>query len=238
MPRGSVTVVAGATGVGRTAFALQVLAHGLTADGGRVQVVESGEMRHQEVAALLVAQLAGLSRGEATGSRESTPETRERMKAAAGPLRDAPLVICDDATMSVDALFAHAQQVRAERGAIDLIVVDTWHHIEQREMERAPSALEAIAREFECAVLVTAVLPTRVRYLRPGLDDIHTRDEGLFSAAKTVLMLARQNAWSSESDDSFDHSKPEAAEIVVAKSVDSPVGVVPVTWRGRECRYD
>ena len=158
----------------------------------------------------------------------------DRLVAASGALRDAPLAIDEQPSLNILAVRNKVRRVRREYGRVGLLVVDYLQLMvgdgsEQNrngEIEKISRGLKSLAKELNVPVLVLSQLNRSAEKedRTPRLSDL--RESGSIEQdADVVLMLARPK----EADEKFQVAA-DSAELIVAKQRNGPVGDLKLTF--------
>lgn len=149
---GELYVIAGDTGAGKSMFALDVARHAAIRQGMPV-LMFSLEMSAGEVGTRLLAAESGVPLAALRAGRID-PRGWAAIAAARSKVRDAPFVVDDRPSVSVDDVLLAARQMRS-RTELRLLIID---HLQL--LGGAPSArsLKLLARELRVPVLLVSQL--------------------------------------------------------------------------------
>lgn len=230
---GQLIIAAGRPGMGKTAFALAVMACAARAGEGAAVLGWTGEMESPEWAERSLVAESGIDgnvvraggHGQGVGLR---PSEMSKLTNAAGTLANLPIYIDDTPSISLWQLRSKARRLRAQKG-LALVVVDylqlmrSGERMEDREKEIAAISrgLKSLAKELECPVLALSQLNRKVEERsdkRPGIADI--RESGQIEQdADVILFLYREGF--------YDKAAPQnVAEVIVAKQRAGRMGTV------------
>lgn len=226
--RGALTIIAGRTGKGKSAFIQQVCEY----VGGHGQaLLATPEMRAAELGDRALARACGIDLWRIRLGVLSSAE-RHQLAGYRPPPRG--LFVYDAARQTSPAILLQARAVTLA-GKLDLLAVDYVQYLADRrdrdetrasQLGRMARDLKALGRELGCAVLLGAQLNRRVEdrgeEAAPRLSDL--RESGdLEQDADVVLFL---------------HGPHDATmRVVVAKHRGGPVGEVSLGWEPAFTRF-
>lgn len=236
---GNLTIVAGATSMGKTSFAMQVATRLAVED--RVPVaVFSLEMSRDELVERMLCEQARVDAQRLKRGTIGEAEF-ERLSDALAPLSEAPLYICDAPSLDDLTFRIRSRQVHLRR-QVGLIVVDYLQLMRSKarggdrvqEVSAISHALKAVARELDVPVLALSQLsraPAGRPDKRPVLSDL--RESGSIEMdADLVVFVYRDDYYNREKSE-----KPGIAEVIVAKHRNGPTGTVELLFQREYTRF-
>jgi replicative DNA helicase len=241
LPSGSLIVVAGRPSMGKSAFALGVLAH-TALRAGRPAAIFTLEMTKMEVTQRLISSEAQVdAKRLRTGRLEKGDWSRAAQ--AAGMLERAPLFVDDSRLTGSAEIRAKARRLKMRHPDLALVVVDYLQlmaHGGDRndnralEISRITRGLKVLAGELDVPVIALSQLsrqPENRHDNRPILADL--RDSGAIEQdADIVVLLYRDEYYHPEDTDQLG-----VAEVNVAKQRNGPVGTVNVRFDKKYARF-
>lgn len=231
-------LVAGRPSMGKSSFALQT-AFAAAKAGKRVGFF-SLEMSRQELLVRLVA-LEGQIDSHRLQSGYARETEMARMSQALGTIHEARLWIDDTPALSTLELRRRARRQHRQHG-LDLIVIDYLQLMRvdrrvesrQQEVSAISQSLKALAKELQIPVIALSQLsrgPEARAEGRPQLSDL--RESGsLEQDADVVLLMYRAEVYKPD-----DPTLKGAAEAIIAKSRNGPIGTVPLVWQAEYTRF-
>jgi replicative DNA helicase len=244
LPRGGLVILAGRTGMGKSALALEI-AHGACSYGCTVGF-SSMEMPADEVVMRSLARFAGVGMGDVRGGRLRDDQVLDEAVEQATGMR---LAVIDKPGLSLARLVseAHALHREAKRAGdpgLDLLVVDYLQLCDVatggRDANRAQAVadlaqgLKNLALSLRCVVIALSQLSRAVESRQkkhPQMSDL--RDSGgIEQAADLVLLLYRDEYYNANSE------HLGIVEVDVAKNRNGRAGWLhPVCWDPAESRW-
>jgi replicative DNA helicase len=226
-------VLAARPSVGKTALALNLVAHVALRQGSTVGFVSLEMSRDQVLRRLLCAEARVDAHRLRTG-RIREEDWRRILKVYAR-LNSAPIFLDDSPGMSILELRAKARRLKLEHG-LDLLVVDylqllrgrTTYENRQQEIADISRSLKELAKELAVPVVALSQL-TRQPELRrgdhrPQLSDL--RESGAIEQdADVVLFLYREEMYRKDDPD-----LKGKAELIVAKQRNGPTDTVHLNF--------
>jgi len=230
---GSLIVLAGRPGMGKTSVALDIVRHTAVRAGLPVGVF-SLEMRREELAAKLLSAESDVPGRFLRTGHVSSRQWREVWQAR-HRLAQAPIVVDDTADLRLVDLEARARRLKAEHPALALLVVDylglvtAGVRVEHRRQEVGLIArrLKALAGTLGVPVLVLSQLnrdAAKRSDPRPNLSDLAESGE-IEAHADAVVFVHRPEYYAPEDDE-----LRGLAELVVAKHRHGATGTVELAW--------
>ncbi len=238
-------VVAGATGMGKTALATQIaLAAAATsarhpARVGAVLYV-SYEMTADELLVRMAAQVAPVHDGwhpqRGWNERDLT-----LVEAAVRAIEPLPLIVRDDLAPTAEAIRGWVERYTLTHGSPGLLVVDHLHLMSApgvtgqfETVTNLANELKHMAMDHSLPVLALAQLnreSARRDDHRPGLTDL--RASGALEAAANIVVLAHRDAYYADPETRGALEAAGApAELLVPKNRSGAPGTVKLTWHG------
>jgi replicative DNA helicase len=233
-------VIAGRPSMGKTAFALNVAQHAaLNAKTG--VAVFSLEMSKEQ---LVLRMLCSEARVDQSKVRAGFAAERDfpKLAMAASRLAEAPIYIDDTPALSVLELRAKARRLKRERESkLGLIIVDYLQLMRghensdnrEQEISSISRSLKALAKELNVPVVALSQLNRQVETRaekKPVMADL--RESGAIEQDSDVIaFLFRPIVYDKNAEE-------RAAEVIVAKQRNGPIGVVPLTFMSEYTRFE
>ncbi|NBW17745.1 MAG: hypothetical protein EBR82_58190, partial [Caulobacteraceae bacterium] len=156
---------------------------------------------------------------------------------------DQHLYIDDTSDLSIHEMRSKARRLKAEKGRLDLVVVDYLQlmkapsKVEARHLEIAEitRALKGLAKELDCPVIALSQLSrkTEERDGKPLLS--HLRESGSIEQdADVVLFLSREQA---KDDDAPHGETPVPMDLIIAKNRHGSTGETKMHFHGDIVRF-
>ncbi len=237
---GDLVIVAGRPSMGKTALAIN-MAENVALEEGLPVAVFSMEMAATQLVMRLLGSLGRLDQHRLRTGRLQDDDW-QRLTAAVGRLNEAPIHI--DETPALNALEVRARSRRLHRqyGKLGLIVVDYLQLMsassqgENRatEISEISRSLKALAKELNVPVIALSQLNRSLEQRpnkRPVMSDL--RESGAIEQdADLILFIYR--------DEVYNPDSPEKgiAEIIIGKQRNGPIGMVRLTFRGENTRFE
>ena len=235
-------VVAARPAMGKSAMALNIATSvALNPDVAGPVLFFSLEMTAEELMTRALCSEA-LIVADRTNNGQMTEADWTRASHAVGRLAPAPLFYSDDPAVSLAAMRAKAQRLKALHGTPALIVVDYIQLMSGRasaenrqvQVSELSRGLKVLAGELGCPVMALAQLNRNLEHRldrRPMLADI--RETGsLEQDADVVMFVYRDEVYNEDTRDRG------VAEIIVAKQRGGRTGTVRLAFRGDYVRFD
>jgi replicative DNA helicase len=234
----NLVVVGARPGMGKTSFALGIVAH--AAMEARTPVLFfSLEMSHPEISQRL---LSAEARVDATRLRNGRLQESDwpKITHAIGRLAEAPIFVDDNPNISVMDIRAKARRMKSREG-LGLIIVDYLQlmtgrsRAENRQVEISEISrnLKVLARELSVPVIALSQLSRNLETRtdkRPVLADL--RESGAIEQdADVVLFIYRDELYNAESADRG------TAEIILAKHRNGPTGKTQLAFLDHYTRF-
>lgn len=238
---GNLIIVAGRPATGKTAFALNIAAHVAVEQRRRVAIF-SIEMSTEELGIRMVCSEARVDSHKLREGHRSH-EDADRLGVAGNRLINAPIVIDDSGQMTVNMIRAKARRLKADRGGLDLLIVDYLQLMrgrqdtERREQEvsEISRGLKTLAKELKIPVIAVSQLNRAVEQRdrgRPRLADL--RESGaLEQDADVVIFLYHNEKYNPETTE-----KKGITEVIVEKNRNGPTTMVEMHFSARFTRFE
>lgn len=241
LERGTMTVVAGRPGTGKTAFGLGI-ARNVAIDGG-VSAILSMEMAAKQIndrnmAALGQIPLGWLKAPKEEGQRNS--QLWDQLSFAAHKASQLKMWIDEQAGMNMMELRAKARKMKRKTG-LDLLVVDQLSFInggdadqEWQRIGQYTRGLIDIAKSLDIAIILLAQLNRKCEDRsdkRPIMSDL-AQSGSIEQDAANILLLYRDELHHPETHDK------EIAEINAVKQRQGSPGVIGMKYNGMFTMFD
>jgi replicative DNA helicase len=218
--RGSLVVLAGSTGMGKTALALN-LARNISLQGEVAVHICALDSPPKALLQRMLASLCSIESGRIATSR-LTSEQWPRLGEAMAQLSAAPLFFSGQSISSVPAIRSRCQELAIQsKQPLGLVMIDSLQLLAGDPAAQLKE-LRLLAAELEACVLLTCQSLPSVE-LRPGgaplLHDLPAL-EAMQTYAHVIVMLHREEFWNP------DTSTRGQAQLVLLKNSDNPVGTL------------
>ncbi|MXV20326.1 replicative DNA helicase [Deinococcus xianganensis] len=226
-----------------TAFALSI-AQNVALRGEKAVAVFSLEMPAVQLALRMLCSEARVDMNRIR-SGQLNERDFERLAHAAGRLADAPMIIDDEADLTLNNLRSKLRRIAAQHGQLGLVVIDYLQLMSgskggggtenrQQEISTISRGLKGLAREMEVPIIVLSQLSRAVEQRpnhRPMLSDL--RESGAIEQdADIVMFIYRDEYYNKETD------QQGIAEIIVGKQRNGPVGTVKLQFHSAHVRFN
>ncbi len=226
-----------------TAFALSI-AQNVALRGEKTVAVFSLEMPSVQLALRMLCSEARVDMNRIR-SGQLNERDFERLAHAAGRLAEAPMVIDDEADLTLNVLRSKLRRMAAQHGQLGLVVIDYLQLMSggksnggsdnrQQEISTISRGLKGLAREMEVPIIVLSQLSRAVEQRpnhRPMLSDL--RESGAIEQdADIVMFIYRDEYYNKETD------QQGIAEIIIGKQRNGPVGTVKLQFHSAHVRFN
>jgi replicative DNA helicase len=242
LQKSSLVIVGARPGMGKTSFALGILAHvGVVAQ--KPALLFSLEMGHLELTQRLLA-----SEAEVNGQSLQTGRIRTQDWAKIGTavtrLSNAPIFIDDNPNATVMDIRARARRLKKSEGDLGVVIVDYLQLMtgrakaenRQTEVAEISRGLKILARELEVPVIALSQLSRNLESRQdktPMLSDL--RESGsLEQDADVVMFIYRE----SEYNDEVPIDRADDALVEVAKHRNGPTGKANLIFLKQYARFE
>ncbi len=236
---GQLVILAARPAMGKTSLSMQVALH--FALQGRPTLFCSQEMPESDLADRLTALHSRVPLSRVIQTAQMTTEDYDRIGAALPSLRDAPLMLDEQPSLTLMAVRSKARRVVREYGRIELLVIDYLQLMtgegtsRNAEIEQISRGLKQLAKEMSCPVIALSQLSRQCEQRpnrRPALSDL--RDSGAIEQdADIVLSIYRDEIYNAES------RYKGLAELGVLKNRQGQSGgFVGLAYQGEFTRFD
>jgi len=236
---GTLIVVAGRPGMGKSALAMNIASH--VALNNKPVALFSLEMSPMEIAYRWLGSYARVNSMKLRSGLDQGESARlwPRLVSASASLYGAPLH-ADEGSRTVTDIRAKCRRMKRQRG-LDLVVVDYMQLMQartrenrQQEIAEISLNLKGLARELDVPVIAVSQLNRALESRsdrRPQLGDL--RESGAIEQdADVVLMIYRDEYYNPQSD------QKGLADIIIAKQRAGPTGFVKTTFAAEYTRFD
>ena len=229
LQRANLIVVAARPGIGKSSLVTNI-ARNVAVAGGTVALF-SLEMSRVEIGMRLLCSEARVQWHKVRAGMVAADDWG-RIVEAAEILDPAPLFIVDTGNVTIVDIRAKARRMKSQHN-LDLIIVDylqlmsSHQRVDNRQQEVAEisRSLKLLAKELDVPIIAVSQLnrdPERRTDKKPQLADL--RESGAIEQDSDVVMFIHRDPLSEE-----DQAR-NAAEVIVAKHRNGPVGKITLTW--------
>ena len=244
LQKSDLVIVAGRPSMGKTAFAFNVIQNFTKLEEEAITAVFSLEMSAEQLVMRMLCSEAKVSASKLrTGHLAHSDWPKLTM--AAGSLHKRNIYIDDSPAMTVLDIRGKARRLQAERGRLDLVVIDYLQLIDSRgkvesrvqEVSAITRSLKALAKELHVPVVAISQLSRRVEertgaHKRPQLSDL--RESGSIEQdADVVLFVYREEFYNPDNVET-----QGVAEIIIGKQRNGPLGTVRLTFLKDFTRFE
>lgn len=234
---GHMVVVAGAPGSGKTTLGLGI-AERVALTAGKTSLVFSLEMSDVELTNRSLSSVGSVQLKHITEGHSMADSDWPGLTAAVNRLNGAPLIFCDDATLTMRDIRQICRTVKREHGLgavtvdyIGLINGESKSASRYEQVTDISKALKRLAKELGVPVMVLAQLnrgPTNRANKRPTKSDL--RDSGQIEADADVVLLVHR-------DPDTDEGQSGVTELIVDKNRHGETGFCRVQHQGAYHRF-
>jgi replicative DNA helicase len=229
-------LIAGRPGLGKTSLALCIIEHAALR-AGKTCAIFSLEMSELQLVQRLISMNAEIDGNRIRRGRLSLPEL-QAISDASGRLQQAQIFVEESSRLTVTDILAKSRRLQAERGKLDMIVIDYLQLIEGaagdednrvQEVAKISRALKAIARELEVPVIAVSQLSRQIetRGTEPMLSDL--RDSGALEADADLVMFL----WQKDQQD----RKDGLVRLKLAKHRNGPTADIDLHFEAELTRF-
>jgi len=241
MHPGDLIICAGRPGMGKTAFALNIMLNACRLRKAPVAFF-SLEMPKEQLASRLLC-IEALVDASKLRTGQLAREDWPKLANAAGQLSELPVWLDDTPGLTLMELRAKARRLRAQNG-LSFIVVDylqlmrsgVRNDSREQEISEISRSLKGFAKEMGIPIMALSQLNRGVetrgtKDKRPQLSDL--RESGAIEQdADTILFIYRDEVYNPES------TEQGIAEIIIGKQRAGPTGSVRCLFRREYTRFD
>ena len=232
-------IVAGRPSMGKTAFALCIVAHAALQKKIPCAIF-SLEMSKEQLAQRMLCMEARIDSTKIRGGFLSESDW-PKLTQTCGDLSDAPIFVDDTPAMNILEMRAKARRLQKEKG-LGLIVVDylqlmrgiTSMDNREREISEISRSLKALAKELHIPIVALSQLNRMVENRRPPkpiLADL--RESGAIEQdADLIMFLFREEVYDR------DTVNKGTAEVIIGKQRNGPIGDVRLAFLAPLTRFE
>jgi replicative DNA helicase len=205
--RGRVYVIAGRPGMGKTTLALNIAEH-IGIDQSTPVLICSQEMPDVELAQCFIASVGRLDK-ERLDDAQLTEDEFERLTYAISRINAAPVMIDEQAGLTMQNIQTKARQAQRQMGKLGLIVIDYLQLMvgngdnQNERISGISRAVKQLARDFDCPVFLLSQLNRECEKRpdkRPVPSDL--RDSGSIEQdADVIWFVYRDEVYNPDSMD-------------------------------------
>lgn len=236
---GQMIVVAARPGVGKTAFALDIIRHAAFRQSKSVMMfsleMSRNELMMRALAAEAYVDLGSLKTGDLDEHKW------QQLASATRRMYGSKLGVDDTATVTMTDIRAKARAFQRVHG-LDLLVIDYIQLMNsdrktdsrQQEVSDISRGIKLLAKEFGIPVIALSQLnrgSEQRQDKKPVISDL--RESGAIEQdADVVILLHREEIYEKESP------RAGEADVIVAKQRSGPTGTIILSWLGKYSRFD
>lgn len=241
LQKSDLLILAARPSMGKTGLALNIAAN--VARNGNTVLFFSLEMSKGQLVQRLISCEAEVN-GEALRSGDYSIFHGERIMQAVGDLGNWPMFIDETGGITVQEMRSKARIVQQQQGEIGLIVVDYLQLMSGtksrgkeagrvEEVSEISRGLKALAKDLQVPVLALSQLSRAVESRqdkKPMLSDL--RESGSIEQDADIVMFIYRDEYYNK-----DSERPGAADIIIAKQRNGPVGEVSLIFRNQITKF-
>jgi replicative DNA helicase len=241
LQKSDLVILAARPSLGKTTLALDIARH--VACEEKIPVgIFSLEMSAQQLVDRFISSEAHVDLWKLrTGRLSENSDDFHRIRDALDKLSKAPLYIDDEASNNVLQMRAMARRLQAEHGSLGLIIIDYLQLMQPRtstesmvqQITEISRSLKGLARELNVPVLAISQLSRAVEQRHPPIPRLSDlRESGSIEQdADVVMFIYREDRYRDNS------SKPNQAEIIIAKHRNGPLGKIPLYFNPEKVTF-
>lgn len=236
---GDLIIVAGRPSMGKTAFSVNI-GENVAIDSGLPVAIFSMEMGGAQLAMRMLGSVGKLDQHRLRTGR-LIDEDWPRLTHAIQKLNDAQIFIDETPALNPIELRARARRLSRQCGRLGLIIIDYLQLMsgnsagENRatEISEISRSLKGLAKELNCPVIALSQLNRSLEQRpnkRPVMSDL--RESGAIEQdADVILFVYRDKVYNPDTPDQ------DAAEIIIGKQRNGPIGTVRLTFLGQHTKF-
>lgn len=237
---GDLVIVAGRPSMGKTSFAMNIAEY-VAVEKNLPVAIFSMEMPGEQLTMRMLASLGRINSNKIRTGRLND-EDWPRINTAVQLLDSSKLYIDDSPSLNPLELRSRARRLLRDHDQIGLIVIDYLQLMASAEandnrateLSAITRSLKMLAKEVNVPVIALSQLNRSLEQRpnkRPVMSDL--RESGAIEQdADVILFIYRDEVYNSESE------QKGAAEIIIGKQRNGPIGTVKLTFRGEYTRFE
>ena len=240
LQRKDLVILAARPSMGKTSLGINVCAHAALRNGKKVAVF-SLEMAAEQLVRRLLSAEARVDQKRISGGYLAKADW-PKLEMTSQTLREVDLWIDDTPGITALELSAKARRLKQEHG-LDLVMVDYMQLMSggarfssrNEEVSAISRSLKAVAKELDVPMLVLSQLSRQPERRggdhRPQLSDL--RESGSIEQdADVVMFIIRPSVYDRDAED------PRAAELIIAKQRNGPIGDIDLVFQHEYTRFE
>ncbi|WP_314729560.1 replicative DNA helicase [Peptostreptococcus stomatis] len=228
-------LIAARPGMGKTAFALNLVANAAIRSKSSVAVFSLEMSKEQLVQRLLSSQsnvaLDNISKGKIAD------DEWKKLTDAMTVLSSSDIFIDDTPGIKVSEIRSKCRKLKMEKG-LDMIMIDYLQLMEadgradnrQQEVSKISRSLKILAKEMNCPVIALSQLSRNTESGKdhmPKLSDL--RDSGAIEQDADIVMFIYRDEYYTK----METKKKDLAEIIIAKNRHGEISNIELVWIGK-----
>lgn len=228
-------LIAARPGMGKTAFALNLVANAAIRSKSSVAVFSLEMSKEQLVQRLLSSQsnvaLNNISKGKIAD------DEWKKLTDAMTVLSSSDIFIDDTPGIKVSEIRSKCRKLKMEKG-LDMIMIDYLQLMEadgradnrQQEVSKISRSLKILAKEMNCPVIALSQLSRNTENGKdhmPKLSDL--RDSGAIEQDADIVMFIYRDEYYTK----METKKKDLAEIIIAKNRHGEISNIELVWIGK-----
>lgn len=228
-------LIAARPGMGKTAFALNLVANAAIRSKSSVAVFSLEMSKEQLVQRLLSSQsnvaLNNISKGKIAN------DEWKKLTDAMTVLSSSDIFIDDTPGIKVSEIRSKCRKLKMEKG-LDMIMIDYLQLMEadgradnrQQEVSKISRSLKILAKEMNCPVIALSQLSRNTESGKdhmPKLSDL--RDSGAIEQDADIVMFIYRDEYYTK----METKKKDLAEIIIAKNRHGEISNIELVWIGK-----
>ena len=241
---GQLVVIGGRPSHGKSSVALSMAIN--NARGGARVGFFSLEMSKGELVQRVFGTVAGVDSHRAQNPQILVNSEWDAIQDLCEDTREMPLYIDDRNDLAVGDIRKGARRLKAGLNGLDVVYVDYLQimrvarreELRTQEIQIIVQGLKNLARELNCTVVVLSQLTRAAAQRegkRPELADL--RDSGSIEAEADIVILVNRPSLYYRPSDKLDPNQEEAAEVIIAKHRNGPIGTAIMGFVPRFARF-
>nr|WP_297574648.1 replicative DNA helicase [uncultured Peptostreptococcus sp.] len=228
-------LIAARPGMGKTAFALNLVANAAIRSKASVAVF-SLEMSKEQLVQRLVSSQSNVALDSISNGKIADDEWK-KLTDAMTVLSSSKIYIDDTPGIKVSEIRSKCRKLKLEKG-LDMIMIDYLQLMEadgraesrQQEVSKISRSLKILAKEMNCPVIALSQLSRNTESGKdhtPKLSDL--RDSGAIEQDADIVMFIYRDEYYTK----METKKKDLAEIIIAKNRHGELSNIELVWIGK-----